>query len=108
MKHSIKLPGCWAAAVISWASLCSGSSGGQTAGGFGQFEDHGDIGTVLHSGSVSFDADKGRYRITASGENMWGTADAFQFAWKKFSGDVSITADIAFPAKTGNPHKRLY
>jgi hypothetical protein len=72
----------------------------------GLFEDHADIGTVLHPGSVSLDASNDSYSITASGENMWATADAFHFLWKKFSGDVSLTADIAFPTKTGNPHKK--
>jgi hypothetical protein len=37
---------------------------------------------------------------------MWSTADAFQFAWKKMSGDVSLTADISFLTKTGNEHKK--
>jgi hypothetical protein len=72
----------------------------------GLFEEHADIGTVLHPGAVSFDASNHTYSITASGENMWATADAFHFLWKKFSGDVSLTADIAFPTKTGNPHKK--
>ncbi len=45
----------------------------------GIFEDHGDIGTVLHKGAVEFDAAKGSYRITGSGENLWAAADAFQF-----------------------------
>ncbi len=74
--------------------------------GVGQFEEHGDIGIVLHPGSAVFDSAQGSYRITGSGENMWGTADAFQFVWKKYSGDVSLTADISFPTKTGNPHKK--
>jgi hypothetical protein len=74
--------------------------------GLGLFEDHADIGPVLHAGSVSFDQANHSYSITASGENMWSTADAFHFLWKKFSGDVSMTADMAFPTKTGNPHKK--
>ena len=72
----------------------------------GIFEDHVDVGTVLHPGSVDYDATKHAYTITGSGENMWSTADAFQFAWKKMSGDVTLTADIAFLTKTGNEHKK--
>ncbi|HEY4905308.1 MAG TPA: hypothetical protein VIH89_17660 [Candidatus Sulfotelmatobacter sp.] len=64
------------------------------------------MGTVLHPGSVDYDAAKGTYSITGSGENMWFKADAFQFAWKKMSGDVSLTADISFATTTGNPHKK--
>jgi len=61
---------------------------------------------MLRPGSVSFDQANRSCVITARGENMWSTADAFHFVWKKFSGDVSLTADITFPTKTGNPHKK--
>jgi len=72
----------------------------------GIFEGHGDVGTVLHPGSVEYDAAQKTYRITASGENIWGTADAFHFVWKKVSGDVSLTAEVAFATTTGEPHKK--
>jgi len=64
------------------------------------------VGTVLHPGSVEYDTARKTYTITDNEENMWSTADAFHFAWKKMSGDVSLTADIGFPAKTGNQHKK--
>ena len=63
----------------------------------GIFEDHADVGTVLHPGSVEYDASKQSYTLTGSGENMWFATDAFQFVWKKVSGDVTLTADISFP-----------
>ena len=72
----------------------------------GVFEEHGDVGTVLHPGSVEYDASTETYTLTGSGENMWFAADAFQFVWKKISGDVTLTADISFPTTTGNPHKK--
>jgi TolB protein len=75
-------------------------------GPVGLFEAHGDVGTVLHSGSAAYDASKGSYTISGSGENMWAVADAFQFVWKKVSGDVTLTADIAFPTPGGDPHKK--
>ena len=37
---------------------------------------------------------------------MWLVADAFQFVWKKISGDVTLTADISFLTTTGNEHKK--
>jgi hypothetical protein len=37
---------------------------------------------------------------------MWAGADAFQFVWKKVSGDVSLAADISFPETGGDPHKK--
>ena len=49
---------------------------------------------------------KRTYTISGSGENMWLAADAFQFVWKKISGDVTLTADISFLTKTGNEHKK--
>src|SRR5271157_4011184 len=72
----------------------------------GIFEGHADVGTVLHSGSAEYDAAKQSYTVSGSGENMWFTADAFQFAWKKVSGDVTLTADISFLGKGGNEHRK--
>jgi Tol biopolymer transport system component len=72
----------------------------------GIFGGHGDIGTVLHPGSVDFDTVKGSYAMAASGENMWFTKDAFQFAWKEMSGDVTLTADISFLGKSTQEHRK--
>ena len=55
---------------------------------------------------MEYDAGQKTYRITASGENIWGTADALQYVWKKVSGDVSLTAEISFLTTTGDPHKK--
>ena len=62
----------------------------------GQFESHQDIGITPVAGSAQFDAASGEYRITGGGANVWGTQDALQFAWKRISGDVRITADVKF------------
>jgi dipeptidyl aminopeptidase/acylaminoacyl peptidase len=72
----------------------------------GLFADHVDVGAVLHAGSVNYDAAKSTYTIAGSGENMWLSADAFQFAWKKVSGDATLTADITFLGAGGNPHRK--
>src|ERR1039457_3311635 len=72
----------------------------------GVFEDHTDVGTVLHTGSVEYDASKRTYTIARSGENMWFAADAFQFVWKKVSGDVTLTADISFIGSGGEAHRK--
>src|SRR5580704_18395937 len=79
---------------------------GQTSGPVGMFEGHQDVGTVLHLGSTSYDAQKQSYTVTGSGDNMWFGIDDFQFAWKKMSGDVAISADIAFVGEKGNPHRK--
>ena len=92
--------------IALFALLSYGFIQAQTAAPVGIFESHADVGTVLHPGSVEYDAGKKTYTISGSGENMWSVADAFQFAWKKMSGDVSLTADISFLTKTGNEHKK--
>jgi Tol biopolymer transport system component len=72
----------------------------------GLFADHSDVGTVLHPGSVVYDAAKRSYTISGSGENVWATADAFQFVWKKMEGDFTLTADISVLGQGGDPHKK--
>jgi len=72
----------------------------------GTFEGHGDVGTVLHAGASEYDAAGHSYTLTGSGENMWFNSDDFQFAWKKLSGDVALTADISFAGKGGNAHRK--
>ena len=52
-------------AIVSCSSLlCS-----QTK--IGIFDDHADVGTVLHAGSVDYDPAQKTYTIAGSGENMW-------------------------------------
>jgi TolB protein len=72
----------------------------------GIFENQSDVGAVLRAGSAVYDTGTKTYTLRGSGENMWGTADAFQFAWKKVSGDVELTADVRFPNLSGNAHKK--
>src|SRR5260370_38474305 len=72
----------------------------------GIFEGRGDVGTVLHEGSVEYNAAKRNYTIAGSGENMWFASDAFQFVGKKMSGAVTLTADIAFLGKGVDEHRK--
>jgi TolB protein len=93
--------------ILILASLGLSTAWSQThPSPLGVFEDHGDVGTVLHQGSVAFDSAKGTYRVTGSGDNMWFGMDDFQFVWKKMSGDVAISADIAFVGERGNNHRK--
>ena len=91
----------WAAGVLCLA--CAGQTKPNAAG---VLENHGDVGTVLHEGSVEYDAGKQSYRVRGSGENMWAASDAFHFAWKKVSGNVALTADISFAGAGGDAHKK--
>jgi len=72
----------------------------------GIFEDHGDLGTVLHPGAIEYDSTKRTYTLSGSGENMWFGTDAFQFVWKKVSGDVSLAADISFIGSGKEGHRK--
>ena len=72
----------------------------------GIFENHGDVGTVSKSGSVTFDDGAKSYTLTGSGENMWSTRDAFHYVWKKASGDVALAADISFKGAGKEPHRK--
>ncbi|MGB6331965.1 MAG: hypothetical protein WBF41_09360 [Candidatus Sulfotelmatobacter sp.] len=95
--------GCIVAFFLS--SLCP-LCAQATPPSLGLFENHADIGTVLHAGSAQYDAPHNAYSLAGSGENVWFTSDAFQFAWKQTTGDIALTADIAFPEKGGNPHRK--
>jgi TolB protein len=88
----------YSASIRLWATPMPGP--------LGLFEDHTDVGSVLHPGSVAYDASKHDYTVTGSGSNMWFAEDAFQFVWKKVSGDVTLTANISFANSGGNPHKK--
>ncbi len=74
--------------------------------GLGMFEDHRDVGTVIHPGSVAFDAARGAYTVSGSGENMWLARDAFHFAWKTASGDLTLAADVSFVGEGKDPHRK--
>ena len=74
----------------------------------GIFEEHGDVGEVAaaYKGDVVFDAAKGTYTIMGGGENIWFAKDAFHYAWKQMSGDVTLTADVVFLGEGKNPHRK--
>jgi hypothetical protein len=72
----------------------------------GIFEGHGDVGMVQHAGSVAFDAAARTYTVAGSGENMWSAKDTFHFVWKKMTGDVTLTADVAFVGSGKEPHRK--
>jgi TolB protein len=96
----------WLTSLACSSLLAFAAPGRAGAASLGLFDDHGDIGTVLHAGSVNFDPATQTYTVSGSGENMWFKADAFHYAWKKVSGDVSLSADISFLGTGKNPHRK--
>jgi len=79
-----------------------------TAQSLGVFEGQSDVGSVNPPGAAQYSLATGIYTVNSSGADLWSTTDGFHFLWKKASGDVSLAADIDFPAKTGmhNPHRK--
>ena len=72
----------------------------------GLFEGRNDVGITPRAGLVDYDSGQGAYTVSGGGANMWFTNDAFHFVWKKFSGDVSLSADIWFLGAGGDPHRK--
>jgi hypothetical protein len=94
------------AALIAGALLFGATPNRAGAQTIGVFDGHQDVGTVLTPGTADYDSGQQTYTLSASGENMWAAADAFQFVWKKVSGDVRLTADISFIGQSKEPHRK--
>ena len=90
--------------VLALAGAAPQSGGG--AAKVGMFDGHGDVGTVVQPGAVEVDPAGRAYTVSGSGENMWGTKDAFHYAWKPASGDLAISADVAFVGAGVDPHRK--
>jgi TolB protein len=72
----------------------------------GIFADQGSIGQTLPGTTAQYDAAKSEYQITGGGANVWGTADAFYFVWKKASGDMTLTADVQWVGTSSAEHRK--
>ena len=68
----------------------------------GMFEGLSDIG-VTQPGQLSLDPATQNYRMSGGGVDIWGTADAFSYAWRPMSGDGSLTATAAFERPLAYP-----
>jgi TolB protein len=68
-------------------------------GALGIFTGSSDIGTT-REGSALYSPSSGEYQVTGGGADIWGTGDDFHFTWVEVSGDVSVTADIRFSARS--------
>ncbi|HKE22992.1 MAG TPA: hypothetical protein VKB88_11435 [Bryobacteraceae bacterium] len=67
----------------------------------GIFDGQSDIGSALVGGSATYDPVSRAYSIKSAGYNIWYTRDEFRYLWKKMSGDLSLSADIAYPDPSG-------
>jgi TolB protein len=90
---------CASGALVCVAAFC-------VAADIGEFSAATDVGNPKRSGSAVFDPAKRSCTITGGGKNMWGTNDTFHFVWKKVSGDVTLSADVAFVGTSKEPHRK--
>lgn len=74
--------------------------------GLGAFEGETGVGDVKLAGATVLDAGRGEYRLTGAGLNIWGTADAFHFTWRKARGDLDLSAAVRFVGEGRNPHRK--
>jgi hypothetical protein len=88
------------------ALMLAGAAAPQSKTGLGVFETHGNMGITPKAGSIEFDPASREYRVTGGGANIWGTEDAGYFAWKRISGDVTITADVRFVGAGAVGHRK--
>ena len=72
----------------------------------GIFDNNSDIGLATHAGSARFTQNSNEYQITGGGANIWGEKDAFQYLWKKDSGDFSLTTRIRWIGDGKNAHRK--
>ncbi len=70
------------------------------------FESDGDVGDVKLPGKTVFGPAAGEIRMTASGVNLWGPADAFRFLSARVNGDWDLSATIGFVGEGRNPHRK--
>lgn len=72
------------------------------------FEKAQDVGAVSLGGRTSYDAQTETYVLTGSGANLWGSEDAFHFAWTKRRGDLRLQAEVSFDpgGAEAHPHRK--
>jgi hypothetical protein len=76
------------------------------ADNLGIFTNEGSVGQTPPGCQAHYDPAKGEYHITGGGANMWSTADAFYFVWKRATGDMTLTADVQWVGTSTAEHRK--
>lgn len=100
--RTLRLPGL--AAVLA-GTLTAALAAAQHSAPRALFPHSTDIGAARH-GATAFDVASGTYTVTGGGGDMWGTADAFRFAWQRVEGDATLTAAVQFPPGQHPPNEK--
>jgi hypothetical protein len=62
----------------------------------GIFEGVCDVGNPKLNGNMSYNKATDTYTLTGAGANIWEKTDEFFFAWKKVTGDFSMSTKLCF------------
>ena len=100
-RNSLKLRVMLMILTVLFLAQCGGC-----ARSLGIFNNNSDIGSVTHAGSAQFIQNRNEYQITGDGANIWEQEDAFQYLWKKGSGDFSLITAIHWVGAGKNPHRK--
>jgi hypothetical protein len=73
----------------------------------GIFEDHADVGNVLHKGSSNYNVKASSYQLSGSGSNMWFAKDEFHYLYSRIKGDFILQARGKFISKGVDPHRKF-
>ena len=68
----------------------------------GAFQGSSDIGQT-QPGQTSFDPSTKSYRMSGGGVDIWGTADAFSYTWRRMAGNGTLSASVAFERPLAYP-----
>jgi TolB protein len=87
-------------------ALITGASTSAIAAKANVFSSHANVGVNPKKGKVKYNAKTDEYAITGGGANIWGTTDAFEYAYRKVSGDVTLSAEIHFVGQGTVAHRK--
>src|ERR1043166_3155470 len=71
------------------------------------FDPPADVGRRRGGGAVTYDSATQQYTISGSGENMWGTRDAFHFVWTRLTGNFILSTRARFLGKGVEAHRKI-
>ncbi len=63
------------------------------------------VGLMWNTGSTAYDSATGTWTVSGSGQDIWGTSDQFQYAYRALTGDGTITARVTGMDNTDNNAK---
>ncbi len=73
----------------------------------GVFENHNDVGKILHPGNATYNAYTGIYDLSGSGANIWSTHDDFHYLWKRMKGNFIVQARGKLLGKGIEQHRKF-